>query len=62
MLKLKQDWTTIVVAGIVFHLDHDRQMAIPFEPLPQKTKYGSSLNKSSKSIGKASINRLKQSP
>lgn len=32
----KQNWTTIVVAGIAFHLNHDMQMALPFEPFPTK--------------------------
>jgi hypothetical protein len=32
----KKNWTTIVVAGIAFHLNHDMQMALPFAPLPTK--------------------------
>lgn len=32
----KRNWQTVVVAGIAFHLDHDRKMAIPFTPIPVK--------------------------
>lgn len=49
--KEKRNWQTVVVAGIAFHLDHDRKMAIPFTPLPAKLP---SHQKSNKSLSKQS--------
>ena len=55
----KENWTTIVVAGIAFHLNHDMQMAVPFAPFPVKKTY--SPQKSTKTIGRSSGERTKKS-
>lgn len=56
---IKKNWTTIVVAGIAFHLNHDMQMALPFAPFPvKKTK---SPLKSQKTIGRSSGEKTKKS-